>query len=106
MQKYKDLEFKSTKFDPFLPTLIKEMNKENIRQIDKWGVQDVSIFEWYAYLSEEIGEFIQAIMEYEYRNGLIEDVLKEGIQSMTLLAKMIEFYNLESSKPKGESLDR
>ena len=65
---------------------------ESLRQIEKWGVQDRSPFEWLAYLTEEIGELSKAISENQYRKGWHIDVVSEAIQCATLAAKIAEMY--------------
>ncbi len=63
---------------------------ENARQIQKWGIQDRSSFEWMLFLTEEFGELAQAIAEYEYRAGDPDDVYDEAIQVATLALKIAE----------------
>ena len=52
---------------------------ENRKQIEKWGIQTHTAFEWLAYTTEELGELAQAISEHHYRNGKIQDVVNEAI---------------------------
>lgn len=63
---------------------------ENIDQVNKWGIQDLHVFEWFIITSEEIGELAKALMEMVYREGSVEDVISEGIQSITLLMKLLD----------------
>lgn len=84
MKKYTDKYFKT------LNELMDYVNKENFRQIKKWGVQTHSLFEWLTYTAEELGELAKAISEYEYRNGKAEDIFKEAIQVATLALKIAE----------------
>ena len=72
--------------------LEKDVMREHKKQIDKWGVQDVSPFEWMCFLTEEVGELAQAISECEYRGGKEEDVYKEAIQVASLSLKIAEMY--------------
>ena len=65
-----------------------DIEKENFRQIAKWGNQVHSMFEWQNYLTEEVGELAKAIAENEYRDGKIEDVYDEAIQVATLAIKI------------------
>ena len=69
---------------------VKRIQLENSKQLEKWGVQEATVFEWLAWLGEEYGEFVQAINEFVYRNGSLEAVIQEGIQAATLLMKLIE----------------
>ena len=72
---------------------------ENLSQLEKWGVQDHSPEEWLMYATEELGETAKAIGEFEYRGGLAEGVVKEAIQTATLMLKIAEmFQNLLVTK--------
>jgi NTP pyrophosphatase (non-canonical NTP hydrolase) len=64
------------------------IQKESYRQIEKWGFQQHDLFEWYIYTAEELGELAKAISEYAYRDGRLEDVIKEAIQTATLAIKI------------------
>jgi NTP pyrophosphatase (non-canonical NTP hydrolase) len=76
--------------------LFKMVLDENLRQLEKWGIQDATPFEWLTYTTEELGEMARAIAEHSYRNGLQSDVVKEAIQTATLCLKIAEMYlNLE-----------
>ena len=67
--------------------------RENQRQLDKWGVQTRSPFEWLAYITEELGELSNAISEnYYQRCGTRGDIVKEAIQTATLLLKIAEMF--------------
>jgi NTP pyrophosphatase (non-canonical NTP hydrolase) len=77
--------------------------RENIKQLEKWGVQTHSPFEWLAYTTEELGELAEAISEFEYRGGLAENVVKEAIQTATLALKIAEMYqDLLVTKVEGK----
>jgi NTP pyrophosphatase (non-canonical NTP hydrolase) len=80
-----------------LEALMDYVECENLEQIKKWGIQEVSAFEWLAYLTEEVGELAQAISEHEYRDGATESIFKEAIQVATLALKIAEIYKW--SKP-------
>lgn len=81
---YKDVCFKT------INELIDNMKHENARQIDKWGIQEHTLFEWLAYTTEEIGELSKAISEYVYRKGTLIDIFDEAIQTATLSLKIAE----------------
>jgi Holliday junction resolvasome RuvABC DNA-binding subunit len=66
--------------------------RENVRQLEKWGVQDHDAFEWLGFASEELGELAKAISEHRWRNGSPESVIKEAIQTVTLCLKIAEMY--------------
>jgi len=81
----KDLQFVT-------PDLWGMMQDENHKQVEKFGIQDRSPFEWMAYITEEVGELAQAISEFEYRNGTPGAVIKEAIQAATLCLKVAEMF--------------
>lgn len=68
---------------------------ENIRQLNKWGVQTHSIFEWLAYITEELGELSNAISECYYRKGKLKEIKEEAIQVATLSLKIVEMIDVE-----------
>ncbi len=72
--------------------LFEMVKAENLRQIKKWGVQDVKPFEWLAYTIEELGEISQAISEYHYYGGSSRNVVKETINDATLCLKIAEMF--------------
>ena len=72
------------------------VRSESDRQIETWGVQDRSPFEWLAYATEELGEVSQAISELTYRDGTYEDVICEAIQAATLCLKIAEMFLAEA----------
>lgn len=72
--------------------------KENQRQIEKWGIQVRSAFEWLTYTTEELGSLAKAINEHEYRKGSKEKVVSEAIQVATLALKIAEMYNYKEGK--------
>ncbi len=74
------------------PKLFDMVIIESKRQIQKWGIQNRSPFEWLAYVTEEIGEVSCTISEWYYRGGLQENVVKESIQAATLCLKIAEMF--------------
>ena len=86
-----------------MPMLIGSINRENDRQLQKWGVQTHSMFEWLTYTTEELGELAKAIAEEQYRNGNKEDVFKEAIQTATLCLKIAEMIRAKKSEVKPNS---
>lgn len=67
---------------------------ENQRQLEQHGVQDKSLWEWLAFITEEIGEVSRAIQQFEYASmhgvGEIEHIAQEALQAATLLLKLVE----------------
>jgi len=70
--------------------LVNMIEGESEEQIKKWGIQNRHIFEWAMFSAEEFGEFIQAVNELVYRKGTKQHVVREAIQTITLLAKVID----------------
>lgn len=74
----------------YLWSLVKD---ENLRQLEKWGVQAHRPSEWALFTTEELGELAKAIGEYQYRSGRVADIVKEAIQVATLALKIAEMAN-------------
>ena len=68
------------------------MFRENLRQLEKWGVQDHTPAEWLMFATEELGELADAIGEWQFREGLAEPVVKDAIQTATLCLKIAEMF--------------
>ncbi len=68
---------------------------ENLRQLDKWGVQDHDPFEWLVIMAEEFGELNQAILEHNYQPEIVKPakIVKEAIQTATLCLKIAEMFS-------------
>lgn len=86
MKQYKDRCFRN--FDWILDQIM----KENAMQVEKWGVQERSAFEWMTYTTEELGSLAKAVSEHEYRGGSKEKVVSEAIQVATLALKIAEMF--------------
>lgn len=86
-----------------LDKLIQLIKAENKHQIEKWGIQNHTIFEWLTFITEELGELANAISEEKFRNGSKEDVVNEAIQTATLSLKIAEMY-LQKLKVKNEKI--
>ncbi|WP_274726200.1 MazG-like family protein [Xenorhabdus bovienii] len=76
--------------------VISEMN----RQDKKWGAnRNLSPFIWHAILSEEVGEFAQAILHDEYGGDHAGTARTEMVQIAAVALQIIEMYDrLEGSK--------
>lgn len=72
--------------------LMQEIKEEHINQINKWGIQEHDISDWFLFTGEEFGELAEAIGEYKYRDGDIESVVKEAIQTAVLCLKIAEMF--------------
>ena len=85
------------------PGLVKEdiqpMLVEDLFQLEKWGDQKRSPFEWMNYLIEEVGELAAAISEFVYREGTRKEISEEAIQVATLALKISKM-SLENTEKK------
>jgi NTP pyrophosphatase (non-canonical NTP hydrolase) len=81
---------------------------ENEAQIKKWGYQEHSLWEWLAFTLEELGELSEAISEQHFRDGNVDDIIKEAVQVATLAIKIAVMCKEQKSelnaKPKGEEM--
>ena len=68
---------------------------ENLRQLDKWGIQDHDPFEWLVIMAEEFGELNQAVLEHHYQPEVVkpDKIVKEAIQTATLCLKIAEMFS-------------
>ena len=76
--------------------IIKKIQNENNNQVTKWGIETHTAFEWLTYTTEELGELANAIIEHEYQDGIIDQIVKEAIQVATLALKIAEMFEFES----------
>lgn len=72
--------------------LISLIEKENRYQLDKWGVQIHTPFEWINILGEEYGELCKTISEHYYRGDDSNKIIEEAIQVATLALKIAEMH--------------
>ena len=77
-------------FDKEKDYIFQMIENENQHQLEKWGIQKKHVFEWVAWTAEEFGELIKGLNELNYeRTSDFDSVITEGIQTMTLLTKII-----------------
>ncbi|MDC9588569.1 MazG-like family protein [Xenorhabdus sp. XENO-10] len=83
--------------------VISEMN----RQDGKWGAnRNLSPFVWQTILSEEVGEFAQAILHDEYGGSHAGTARAEMVQVAAVALQIIEMYDrLEQVKQKEPKCD-
>lgn len=72
--------------------LVPMVLKENGRQLDKWGIQELHPCTWLTVVAEELGEMSEAILKYEFEGGDSADVVKEAIQTATVSLKIAEMF--------------
>ena len=87
MKQYTDKQFKN------LVKLSIALRKESDNQIEKWGIQTHTLFEWLNYTMEELGELAKEIAEHQYRSGTKKEIYEEAIQTATLSLKIAEMIN-------------
>jgi NTP pyrophosphatase (non-canonical NTP hydrolase) len=76
----------------YLPKLAVMVQNESDRQVQKWGIQTRTPFEWSNYITEELGELAQAIGDHAYGRDSKHHVIEEAIQVATLALKIAEMY--------------
>jgi len=81
--------------------ILAKISDENFNQMKKWGIEVRSAFEWLTYTAEELGELAKAILEHEYRDGRVEDVVKEAVQVATLALKIAEIFDRQDKNEKA-----
>lgn len=89
MKKYRDRMFINKDW------LFDELDEENLRQIEKWGIQECTVFEWLSYTAEELGSLAKAINEHHYRKGPKDKIIAEAFQVATLALKIAEMFKEE-----------
>jgi NTP pyrophosphatase (non-canonical NTP hydrolase) len=77
-----------------LDYLVNLVKFENSLQLEKWGIQTRTPFQWLTYLMEEVGELARAIGEEYHRDGLPVHVVTEAVHVATLALKIAEGYSL------------
>lgn len=70
--------------------IISEIFNERMRQIKRFGYQDISHFEFHAILSEEVGEVARALIEHKYNGETLENYRSELVQVAATALQMIE----------------
>jgi len=73
-----------------MDVLVDLLFKESDDQLRKWGIQEHTVFEWLAFLTEEVGELAQSIADTHFRDGDWMDARDEAIQVATLALKIAE----------------
>ena len=84
-----------------LNELVSMVSIENGRQLDKWGIQTRTPFEWMTYITEEVGELAKAVSEEYYRDGKLNHIIDEAIQLATLSLKLAEMYKYGRTPDRG-----
>ena len=80
------------------------MQDEHVAQIEKWGHQTHNIWCWLGFLVEEVGELSNAISEYIYRGGDVEDISDEAIQVAVLAGKISDMANRLPKQKRGDDI--
>lgn len=88
--------YKDLCFEYLYPDLIPALEQECRNQLQKWGIQERHLFEWLAWTTEEFGEFAKAVNDFSYGRTDKHELIKEGIQTATLILKMVESVDNEA----------
>lgn len=72
-----------------------DITEERENQVKKWGLQNHSLIEWCAILSEEVGEVSREALEYHFKQfypdtGQLQRYEKELIQVAAVALAMLE----------------
>ena len=81
------------------------MKDEEHKQLVRWGVQKITLFEWLAILQEEVGELAKAVMEHEYRNGTKKEISNEAVQVAMVsqkIARLADIYGKDRKESYGK----
>ena len=71
-----------------LQSVMQEMNAQD----QKWGAdRDQQLRVWHLILSEEVGEFAQAILHYEFDGEKKYGLRKEAVQVAAVALQIIEY---------------
>lgn len=85
-------------------SVIAEMN----RQDKKWGAdRDQHPFTWQVILSEEVGEFSQAILHDEFGGHKSGTAREEMVQIAAVALQIIEYYDRQCAPaPESKNVER
>ena len=86
----KMMDFKDHRLTSQWINLVNAIQVENQAQIQAHGINERPLSEWLLWIAEEYGEFAKEINEYFYRKGDPAKVVEEGIQTVTLILKLLE----------------
>lgn len=86
----------------YLQPVMDLIHDENLRQLEKWGVQNHTPVMWLAITTEECGELAKAILEFEFGRGSSKDIVKEAVQVATLAIKIAEMFKVLSNYVDAE----
>lgn len=89
-----------------LDAILLYVRDENIRQLEKWGIQEHSDVTWLAFLIEEMGELSAAMCEKKFRDGTNDEVFDEAIQVATLALKISEMVLFDSQEFKSKNKEK
>lgn len=76
---------------------LKAVLTERLRQNEKWGEQNHPDAIWLQILSEEVGEWAQACLHYQFGGLQAATRLAEAIQVAAVALQIVEAYYREDS---------
>lgn len=72
-------------------SLVEELELENQRQVEKWGIQTHTPAEWGLIYTEELGELCKELCRAHFDSSVdVQAIRKEAIQAATLALKIAE----------------
>ncbi len=74
------------------PYYLDLIQRERVRQDEKWGVQDHHPLLWFSIIGEEYGEMLKAFNEYSFDSDTnhFDDMQREAIQVAASCVAMLE----------------
>jgi len=100
MKKYTDQQLS------YIEVLTKRVINEGKYQVDKFGVQKRTLFEWYTITAEEFGELAKGVIENEYNSPCPQRIIQEAIQVATLAIKIAMMIKPKPPLKRNRNLQR
>lgn len=87
--------------------LSKDVAKERVRQVEKWGEQNHSAEVWLAILSEEVGEFATECLNRRFSTKPNENFRQEVVQLTAVGLAILDWIDrgCPENKPSDKVLD-
>lgn len=77
-------------------SIVKEIDVERARQLDKFGIQTHDNYKYLAILGEEVGEANQAALQADFEGGPTDRLRKELVEVATVAIAFIEKLDMEA----------
>jgi NTP pyrophosphatase (non-canonical NTP hydrolase) len=86
-------------------TAIEHVVGERVRQQEKWGEQNHSMFIWLTILGEEVGELSECVLHERFGGPERDNLFKEAVQVAAVSFQIVE-YLLRKQNEVKEALSR